>query len=380
MRSMSAAYDGSDMKGTGTFFDGLTSARHAVTVDLRSEAIVVRDIAEGDQYARWPYGELEQLAAPEGVMRIARSGVKQIARLEIRDPALAAAIDEASVPVDRSRTAGRRGRLKIAAWTFAAAVSLVLGAVFAVPLVAERIAPLIPLRVERALGEAVNVQVLKMLDTKNAGDAFTCGAAESETAGEVALQRLVRKLEAAAGLPIPLTAVAVRRDDTNAITLPGGHIYVFQGIIDKSETADELAGVIAHEIGHVAHRDGTRSLLQSAGLSFLFGMMLGDFVGGGAVVIGARTLLQSSYSRDVEAAADRYGVALMGKVGGDPRALGTVLARIGGTDHPGMRILLDHPDTEARVAAINAAATPTSSTPLLEASEWAALKRICAGR
>ncbi len=368
------------MKGTGIFFDGLTSARRAVTVDLRTEAIVVRDVAEGDQFARWPYDELDQLAAPEGVLRIARSGIKQLARLEVRDPALAAAIGAASIPVDRSRATEHRGRLKIVAWTCAAAVSLVLAAVFAVPLLAEHVVPLIPLRVERALGEAVNVQVRTMLDTKNDGGAFTCGASESETAGAAALDRLVHKLEAAAGLPIPLTAVAVRRSESNAITLPGGHIYVFEGLIDNAETADELAGVIAHEIGHVAHRDGTRSLLQSAGLSFLFGMMLGDFVGGGAVVIGARTLLQSSYSRDVEAAADRYGVALMGKVGGDQRALGTMLTRIGGTDHPGMRVLLDHPDTEARVAAINAAATSTSSTPLLEASEWAALKRICAGR
>ncbi len=76
---------------------------------------------------------------------------------------------------------------------------------------------------------------------------------------------------------------------------------------------------------------------------------------------------------------DRYGVALMGKIGGDQRALGAVLARIDGDNHPGMSILLDHPDTGARVAAINAEATSTTSTPVLEAAEWAALKRICAG-
>ena len=367
------------MRGTGIFFDGLTSARRAVTVDLRSEAIVVRDVSEGDQFARWPYGELEELAAPQGVLRLARRGAKQLARLEVRDVALAAAIDEKSVSVDRVGPTERHSRLKVVAWSVAAAASLVIGAVFAVPVVADRIVPLIPLRVEHVLGEAVDVQVRKMLDTKNDGGAFACGAAASETEGKAALDRLLRKLEAAAGLPIALTATAIHRDDTNAVTLPGGHIYVFEGMIDKSETADELAGVLAHEIGHVAHRDGTRAILQTAGLSFVFGMLLGDFVGGGAVVLGARALLQSSYSRDVEAAADRYGVDLMGKVGGDQRALGTVLARIDGANHPGMSILLDHPDTAARVAAINAAATSTTSTPLLEASEWGALKRICAG-
>ena len=163
--------------------------------------------------------------------------------------------------------------------------------------------------------------------------------------------------------------------------MPGGHIYVFQGLVDKSETTDELAGVIAHEIGHVAHRDGTRSVLQSTGLSFLFGMLLGDFVGGSAIVIGARALLQSSYSREVEGAADRYGVELMNRAGGDPRALGAVLTRIAGAIHPGMEILRDHPDTKARVAVINTLAVLSSPPqPLLEPSEWAALKRICTGR
>ena len=173
----------------------------------------------------------------------------------------------------------------------------------------------------------------------------------------------------------------IRRSEANAAALPGGRIYVFEGLIGKSDSADELAGVIAHEIGHVAHRDGTRSVLQSAGLSFLFGMLLGDFVGGSAVVIGARAVLQSSYSRDVESAADRYGVELMARAGGDPRALGAVLTRIAGAIHPGMVILSDHPDTKARVAVINELAASRAPTqPLLEPSEWAALKRICTGR
>ena len=88
-------------------------------------------------------------------------------------------------------------------------------------------------------------------------------------------------------------------------------------MIDAAETPDELAGVIAHEIGHVAHRDGTRSILQAAGLSFLFGMLLGDFTGGGVVVIAARKIVESAYARDVESAADLYGVDLMSKIGGD---------------------------------------------------------------
>ena len=103
-------------------------------------------------------------------------------------------------------------------------------------------------------------------------------------------------------------------------------------------------------------------MLQGAGLSFLFGMVLGDFVGGGAVVFATRAVLRSSYSREVETRADLYGADLMARTGGDPRALGTILTRVAGANHPGMKILLDHPDTEQRVAAINAATAPKTGT------------------
>jgi predicted Zn-dependent protease len=173
----------------------------------------------------------------------------------------------------------------------------------------------------------------------------------------------------------------VRRSDANAITLPGGYIFVFKGLLDRAETPDELAGVIAHEVGHVAHRDAVRTVMEAAGLSFLFGMVLGDFVGGGAVIIAAKTILQTSYSRSVETAADAYGVGLMSKMGGDPKALAVILLRIAGTTHPGPKLLIDHPETAERVAAIEAAIEklpkPAPRRELLTEGEWRALKSIC---
>ena len=324
-------------------------------VELAPDGVVIRDAEQRDMLARWPYDKLDHLAAPDGVLRLGCSGARDASRgSRCATPALAHAIDEASVPVDRTGATERRGRLKVVGWSVAATVSLVLAAVFGVPALADQLAPLVPLRVERLLGEAVDAQARKMLDKGRASRPFECGSRRGRgRRPSGAWSKLVGKLEAAAALPIPLDVKVVRRSEANAVALPGGHIYVFEGLVDKAESADELAGVIAHEIGHVAHRDGTRSILQAAGLSFLFGMLLGDFVGGGAVVIGARAVLQSSYSREVESAADRYGVELMGRAGGDPRALGAVLDRIAGANHPGMEILSDHPDTKARVKLID---------------------------
>jgi hypothetical protein len=55
-----------------------------------------------------------------------------------------------------------------------------------------------------------------------------------------------------------------------------------------------------------------------------------------------------------------------------------MLGKIGGATEPGMKILLDHPETTARIAAINRLAGTRPAAPMLDASEWAALKRICA--
>jgi Zn-dependent protease with chaperone function len=364
--------------GTGIFFDGKTSARYDVTVTLGAGSLVISDAA-GNVLANWPYDELEPLTAPDKVLRVGRHGNPLLERLEIFDPDFAHAVDVQAIHIDRTGTIQRRQRGKVIGWTLAATVSLLLVAYFGIPALAERIAPLLPVAIERKLGDAVDMQTRAMLDTGKAGAAFECGIAESEKAGRAALEKMIHRLEADASLPGPLRSVVIRKAEANAIALPGGRIYVFRGLIDKAQNADEIAGVIAHEIGHVAHLDGTKAVLQAGGLSFLFGMLLGDFVGGGAVVIAARTVLQSSYTREAETAADAYAAVLMNKARGDVRALATILARIGGATEPGMKILLDHPETKARVAAIEKFATAKSTTPFLDAKEWAALKRICAG-
>ncbi len=89
-------------------------------------------------------------------------------------------------------------------------------------------------------------------------------------------------------------------------------------------------------------------------------------------------MLQSSYSREQEAAAGAYAVGLMRKVDGDPRALGKILGRIGEATEPGMKILRDHP--KARIDSVNRLSAPTTPTaPFISIEDWAALRGICKG-
>ena len=364
--------------GQASYFDGVTSARHEVIVELGPSTLQILT-ADGRMLGEWPYSEIESLSAPSGLLRIGRIGNTVLARLDVRDPHLAAAIDKLSIPIDRSGLTERRSRRKVVFWSLAATASLLLVAIFGIPEIATRLTPLVPYPVELRLGAAVDAQVRGILDKDGLGARFLCGNDDPEKPGRAAFDKMFAKLEQAAAQPIPLRVAVVRNADANAVTLPGGIIYVFRGLIDRAENADEVAGVIAHELGHVAHRDGTRTVLQQGAMSFLFGMLLGDFVGGGAVIIAAKAVLQTSYSRTVEAAADTYAVDLMKSIEADPRALGTVLQRIAGSSHSSLKFLLDHPETKNRVDAINAHAGTGPIRPLLDPSDWAQMKRICSG-
>ena len=372
-------------RGPAVYFDGTSSARNDVVVEAGATDLRILSCGRPGHERlldAWAYAELQRMSAPEGVLRLGRRGETLLARLEIGAPELAAAIEDRAAALDRGGAAERRLRRKVVVLSFAAAASLIVTAAFGLPALASRIIPFVPLAVEHKLGDAIDNNIRGALDAQHLGARFACGAAPSEMAGRAALDKLAGKLEAVAALPFALHVVVVRRAAPNAMALPGGRIYVDDGLIAKAQSPDELAGVLAHEIGHVAHRDGTRTVLQTAGLSFLFGMMLGDFVVGGAVVIAARTVLKSSYSRRVEAAADAYSVDLMAKAGGDPHALGVILKRIAGGKNEGrnegMKLLLDHPETKGRIAAIDAVAVAGTPVPLLDVADWSALKQICA--
>src|SRR5436305_13806317 len=93
--------------GRAVFFDGLTTARYDVTVEHAPRGLRIH-AADGTVFAEWPYDTLETLSAPDDVLRLGKAGNPVLARLEVRDAQLAAAIDEQSMPVDRSGRIERR--------------------------------------------------------------------------------------------------------------------------------------------------------------------------------------------------------------------------------------------------------------------------------
>lgn len=100
----------------------------------------------------------------------------------------------------------------------------------------------------------------------------------------------------------------------NAFALPGGHMVVFTGLIRATDNAEELAGVMAHEVGHVELRHTLRNMIHALGWRAVLSVALGDFAWG---IWGdmARELGDLSYSRDMELEADTEGVRLLRRTG-----------------------------------------------------------------
>lgn len=115
-------------------------------------------------------------------------------------------------------------------------------------------------------------------------------------------------------------------DDINAVSLPGGWVYVFKGLIDVCKNDDELAGVIAHEIGHIAARHHMKKLQQSSIASIA--MILVAATQGGQAANAtdlAITSLMASYSREDEFEADKRAVLYTKEAGYDPHGVLTFM-------------------------------------------------------
>ena len=120
----------------------------------------------------------------------------------------------------------------------------------------------------------------------------------------------------------------------NAMALPGGTIVVFQGLINATETPEELAGVLAHEFQHVLKRHSTRNIIRSEAIN-LFGMIIsGNSDSMTNVILQAGSVLEHlRYSRQLESQADAEGMKMMLATHVDPRGMIRVFEKLEEEQH-----------------------------------------------
>jgi len=346
------------------FFDGLSSRRRNVEIHFADTLEVVED---GARLASWPFADVRLADAPTGMMRLCCTSAPPLARLELRDAGVRRAIENHCTALTGPGGVQPISAFRIALWSVAATVAIVAMIWFGIPVLADEIAEVMPTSWERPLGQAVDRQMRVLFS------GTPCTNAE----GQAALTKLVGSLQSAAQLRIAPDPVVLHSTIPNAFALPGGRIYILSALINRANSPDELAGVLAHEFGHISHRDGIRRLIRDGGSAFLVGLLFGDISGAGAALFAARSLLSAAYSRDLEAGADAFGITVMHRLGRPTAPLGDLLSRMAGPGEEQFSILRDHPLTPDRVRRLKEESSDASGPPLLNAAEWQALRTIC---
>ncbi len=174
------------------------------------------------------------------------------------------------------------------------------------------------------------------------------------------VNRLCQNLARNSDAKIPLNSTVIQGEQVNALSLPGGYLFVNTGLILAARSEAELAGALAHEIGHIAARHGTRQATKQelASLSSVPLIFVGGWAGVGARQAAGAMIPMSylKFSRAFESDADLLGLEYMYKAGYDPNGLVDIFEKINSMElrktGAVSKLFSDHPATGDRIIAI----------------------------
>jgi predicted Zn-dependent protease len=191
-----------------------------------------------------------------------------------------------------------------------------------------------------------------------------------DTEIEQTLKHWLSPLLKAAGMPPgSVNIILVQSNEINAFVAGGSNIFIYTGLIEKTDTPDELIGVMAHELGHIAggHLIRAQEAMEHASFEAILGTVIGVGAAvltgngalGSAIMSGAQGSAMSGYlshSRVQESAADQAGITYMVKAGYDPRGIERFLQKLGDQElvpaHQQVEYVRTHPLTSNRLDAV----------------------------
>lgn len=363
------------LEAEARYLDGRGGAPLEVIVNFGERSLIITDFHDVP-LAHWPLASLRAMDDDDGAVEIAPDTLST-ERIVLSDPAMVDAISQvcpnlraAPETLPEPRKSGR----KLARGAGLLGLIVVLGGMFAFQL--GDVTRLIPPARAVALGEAMAPEVRLRLGSAAGAGARVC----DEPEGVAALRRLTARITPDAPLVVPFRVKVLDHPAIGAIGLPGGQVLVLRGLIEAAASPEDVAGILAHEIGHLKERDALRAILAAAGPRQLLGLLIGD-PDSGVAGSAADALVRVIHPAETERTADATANALLDKAALPATAHARFMA---GLDHAGshpgvVAYAAGHPDPGGRTALALASdgvgADPFA--PALEDRAWIALRNIC---
>ncbi len=353
------------------FYDGHRASSHLVKLTLQTSALELGFSADdGRPPLRWNYSRIMIIGNPQDGVPIRLScDETPDARLEIMDEKLWQGIYP-RLKAHRKQPLYIPLRLSLVSGLAIASLVVMVALYQLFNHAAHLVAPMVP--------QSVKVSVSELALEKALDSPRICHTEEGTAALTVLQQRLAAATDGRyhGGLSV------VEHEAVNAITLPDHRIVVFSGLLAQADGPDEVAAVIAHEMGHAIEDHAAEGMVRALGMRFLFMMMIGqgaETVSPDAVM---QLVLQTTHQREAERAADIIGLEILQKsyiqstgMIGFFHKMQKKEAHIPAL----MTYISTHPSSQERVAYLREKAhkSPHTHAAALSDTQWQALQSIC---
>ncbi len=345
------------LKYEGNYFDGKSAASQKIEIQHVSEGILIK-FADG-RMSVWRSCEF----------RLKQDRLKGPIRLEYGEftPEIIEVKDLSFHKGLKEKVSKRPRYLSI--WLTLLAVLIIPSIIFwFIPRFSGWLANFVPVSVEEQLGNYVVNELFP--------DRRICMA----DAGRKALKEMVMRLTTKDS-KYNFKVEVVDSDLVNAFAFPGGTILIFRGLLDKSPSADGLAGVLAHEMQHVMHRHGTVNLLRQIALSGIFKLLSSESGSlAKAFFDGVHVLSILKYTRRLEDEADESALKLLIKNRIDPTAMIQIYQVLSKHTSSLPEAFSTHPDMSSRLERLGTLIQQESefkSSIILKQNNWESLQNIC---
>ncbi len=194
----------------------------------------------------------------------------------------------------------------------------------------------------------------------------------TDNAADTAIQQIANRLTTALdSTQYRYRFTVLRNNQVNAFTIPGGNIYVFSGLIEFADTPEEVAAVLAHEIGHAEKRHVVTRLVQQLSISVILSISTGGDPALLAKVL--QEILGNHFSREQESEADKFALELLEKANISPKNLALFFQKLNEKDmsyDENLEILMSHPHNDKRIMESRRYKTKNKFKPVPFTIDW----------